>query len=135
MQQRPANLPDPEQFFRDPSYVEDTPKISQKDMDSLMNRREEFKVQNSSNKQPDFTQFNKQQAPTQPKVLQLNEFENDLKSLKIKVRDMEKRLETLKSSQYQPPTQQYKPPVQSGFNFEPSSQQNKSTGFQPYRPR
>jgi len=158
--QRSYNLPNPEQIFRDPNYSNNAPKISQKDMEDLLNKRETFAPP------PPPQQVQKFEDINNAKIFQVQSLNNDILAVRQKLAEIEKRMELIQhppvqqqpqplplvqpqmtfiqppSQQYQqpPPQQQYQqqPPPQQQYHQQPPPQQQiqpqKPVQFQPQKP-
>ena len=87
MMQRSYNLPNPKQIFRDPNYNAQGPKISQRDMDELMNRRDSFAPP------PPPQQVQKFEEINNPKIFQFQTLSNDIQAIRAKLIEIEKRME------------------------------------------
>jgi len=137
MAQQPRfQLPNPAEIFADPRYNGNAPRVSQKEIEDLMNRRGDFAPPQVQQQVQKFDDINN------AKTFQIQSLHNDLVSLKAKLAEVEKRLYNIEQPggqapqvpMTQVPTTHYQPlqsQVQSGFQPQQQQHPQMQNGFQP----
>ncbi len=128
-----GRLPNPDEFFRDKNYNNNTPKITQEEMEAMMMNKQNSYVPTIDPQQ----QCQKFEDINNAKIFQIQSLYNDINSLKAKIMEIEKRVQQLDQGNKQPMQQPMQQPVQQPIQqpmqqlMQQPMQQPMPTQFQP----